>query len=143
MPVEDPCNGVHLPRMKRREMDALGAGKCRRFPDSSQDFEWCALFALALMTGMIPNEYLEMKWSNIDWQRGAASVYRTIHVSRGEPGDRPQLLHSAAFVWVRRCIEPVAYQTCTARIEGAPVFPSMTLTFKTASIFRFEKSFPT
>ena len=42
-----------------------------------------------------------------------------------------------------RDIEPVDYQACTARIEGAPVLPSITFIFKTASIFRFEKSFPT
>jgi integrase len=41
-----------------------------------------ALFALALTTGMRPSEYLALKWSDIDWQRGAASVSRTIQVSR-------------------------------------------------------------
>ena len=35
------------------------------------------------------------------------------------------------------------YQTCTARIDGAPVLPSMTLTFRTASIFLLAKSLPT
>lgn len=34
------------------------------------------------------------------------------------------------------------YQVCTAKIEGAPVFPSITLTFMTASILRFEKPLP-
>jgi hypothetical protein len=46
-------------------------------------------------------------------------------------------------LWVSRSIEPFDYQACTARIEGAPVLPSITFIFKTASIFRFEKSFPT
>jgi integrase len=30
---------------------------------------------------MRPSEYLALKWSDIDWQRGAASVSRTIQVS--------------------------------------------------------------
>lgn len=31
MLVEDPCVGVDLPRMKRREMEALSVEECRRF----------------------------------------------------------------------------------------------------------------
>jgi len=41
-----------------------------------------ALLALALTTGMRPSEYLALKWSDIDWQRGTASISRTIQVSR-------------------------------------------------------------
>ena len=37
----------------------------------------------------------------------------------------------------------VGHQTWTARIEGAPVLPSITLTFRTASILRLAKSLPT
>jgi len=40
------------------------------------------LYALALTTGMRPSEYLALKWSDIDWQRGAASVCRTIQHSK-------------------------------------------------------------
>ncbi len=36
----------------------------------------------------------------------------------------------------------LCYQVSTARIEGAPVLPSMTLSFRTTSIFRLEKFFP-
>lgn len=34
------------------------------------------------------------------------------------------------------------YRASTATIEGAPVLPSTTLTFRRASTFRFENSFP-
>lgn len=37
--------------------------------------------------------------------------------------------------------ETSGYQACTARIEGAAVFPSITFTFNTTSIFILEKSF--
>ena len=74
MLAEDPCNGVDLPRVKRVE-------ECRRFLEVAETSEWFALFALALTTGMRPSEYLALKWSDIDWQRGAASVCRTIQVS--------------------------------------------------------------
>ena len=82
MLVEDPCVGVGLPRMKRREMEALSIEECRRFLAMARETEWFALYALALTTGMRPSEYLALKWSDIDWQRGAASVCRTIQHSK-------------------------------------------------------------
>jgi len=68
--------------MKRREMEALSVDECRRFLAAARETEWFALYALALTTGMRPSEYLALKWSDIDWQRGAASVCRTIQHSK-------------------------------------------------------------
>ncbi len=62
MLVEDPCAGVDLPRMKRREMEALSVDECRRFLAVARESEWFGLFALALTTGMRPSEYLALKW---------------------------------------------------------------------------------
>jgi integrase len=78
---EDPCVGVDLPRMKRREMEALSVEECRRFLAVARESHWFGLFALALTTGMRPSEYLALKWSDIDWQRGTASVCRTIQIT--------------------------------------------------------------
>jgi integrase len=82
MLADDPCVGVDLPRMKRREMEALSVEECRRFLAVARETEWFALYALALTTGMRPSEYLALKWSDIDWHRGAASVCRTIQHSK-------------------------------------------------------------
>jgi integrase len=82
MLAEDPCAVVDLPRVKHKEMDALSVEECRRFLVVAAESEWHALLALALTTGMRPSEYLALKWSDIDWQRGTASVSRTIQVSR-------------------------------------------------------------
>ncbi len=68
--------------MKRREMEALSVEECRRFLQVARETEWFALYALALTTGMRPSEYLALKWGDIDWQRGAASVCRTIQHSK-------------------------------------------------------------
>jgi integrase len=81
MLAEDPCAGVDLPRVKRKEMEALSVEECRQFLAVAAESEWHALLALALTTGMRPSEYLALKWSDIDWQRGTASVSRTIQVS--------------------------------------------------------------
>ncbi len=81
MPMEDPRVGVDLPRMKPREMEALSLEECRRFLAVAKASRWFGLFALALTTGMRPSEYLALKWSDVDWQRGAASICRTIQIA--------------------------------------------------------------
>ena len=60
MLAEDPRVGVDLPRMKRREMEALSVEECRRFLVAARGTEWFALYALALTTGMRPSEYLAL-----------------------------------------------------------------------------------
>jgi integrase len=81
MLAEDPCVGVDLPPKQQREMEALSVEECKRFLAVAKDSRWFALSALALTSGMRPSEYLALKWSDIDWHRGAASVCRTIQVS--------------------------------------------------------------
>jgi integrase len=81
MLMEDPCVGVDLPHMKPREMAALSLEECRRFLAVARASRWFGLFALAMTTGMRPSEYLALKWSDVDWQRGAASVCRTIQIA--------------------------------------------------------------
>ena len=67
MLAEDPCDGVDLPRVKRKEMEALSVEECRGFLEVAEKSEWFPLLALALTTGMHPSEYLALKWSDIDW----------------------------------------------------------------------------
>jgi len=54
------------------------------FLEVAEKSEWFPVLALALTTGMRPSEYLALKWTDIDWQRGTASVCRTIQVSGAE-----------------------------------------------------------
>ena len=79
--AEDPCVGVDLPPLQRREMEALSVDECKRFLAVARESKWFALFALALTSGMRPSEYLALIWSDVDWQRGTASICRTIQVS--------------------------------------------------------------
>ena len=99
MLCEDPCTGVALPRIKPREMEALSVEECRRFLAVARESRWFGLFALALTTGMRPSEYLALKWSDIDWQRGTASVSRTIQeTSSGWTFDDTKRKHSRRVV---------------------------------------------
>ena len=99
--------------MKRREMEALSVGECRRFLAAARETEWFALYALALTTGMRPSEYLALKWSDIDWQRGAASVCRTIQ-------------HSKAGVSVKVISNQLGHASISFTLERySPVLPSI------------------
>ena len=49
MLAEDPCVGVDLPRVKRKEMEALSVEECRRFLEVAEKSEWFPLLALALL----------------------------------------------------------------------------------------------
>jgi hypothetical protein len=40
---EDPCTGVDLPRVKRKEMEALSVHECRRFLEVAEKSEWYPL----------------------------------------------------------------------------------------------------
>ena len=56
--------------------------ECWRFLDVARQTDWYALFDLALTTGMRPCEYPALRWGDIDWSRGAASVGRTIQLTK-------------------------------------------------------------
>jgi integrase len=66
MLAEDPCVGVDLSRVKRKEMEAPSVEECRRFLDVAERSEWFPILALALTTGMRPSEYLALKWTDVN-----------------------------------------------------------------------------
>jgi integrase len=76
--AQDPTDGAQLPRLQRREVCVLRAEQCRAFLEVSLKTYYGPVFALALTTGMRPSEYLALKWQDIDWDRGTASVVRTL-----------------------------------------------------------------
>lgn len=70
--------------MKRKEMEALSVDECHKFHAVAEKSEWFPLLALALTTGMRPSEDLALKWTDLDWRRGTASLCRTIQVAESE-----------------------------------------------------------
>lgn len=61
-------------------MEALSVEECRRFLTVARESHWFGPLALALTAGMRPSEYLALRWRDIDWQRGTASVCRTVQI---------------------------------------------------------------
>lgn len=81
--VRNPCEAVELPRMTRREMKALSPEQTARFLSASVDDDYHALFVFAITTGMRPEEYLSLKWTDLDLEAGTATVTRTLVWRKG------------------------------------------------------------
>src|SRR5260221_3110335 len=83
MLARNPCEAVDLPRTERREMQALSPEETGRFLAKASEDEFGTLFGFALVTGMRPEEYLALKWSDIDFDARTASVTRTLVRRKG------------------------------------------------------------
>jgi integrase len=83
MLARNPCDAVELPRMERKEMQALSPNEVTEFLSAAQCDEHGTLFAFAIATGMRPEEYLALKWSDVDLDARTATVTRTIVWRKG------------------------------------------------------------
>lgn len=82
--LADPTVGVQLPRDQGTEMSVLTTDQARLFLKTASRSSQACLFAVALTTGMRPSEYLALCWSDIDWDRGTASIVRTVQKVEGQ-----------------------------------------------------------
>jgi integrase len=83
MLARNPCVAVELPRQARREMLAFSPKEAGRFLKAAAEDVYGTLFTFALATGMRPEEYLALKWSDLDLQKGMATVVRTLIWRKG------------------------------------------------------------
>ncbi len=83
MLARNPCDVVELPRMIRREMLAFSPEEAMRFLKSAAADSHGTLFGFALATGMRPEEYLALKWSDVDLESGTATIRRTLVWRKG------------------------------------------------------------
>jgi integrase len=74
--LNDPTQGVELPREQCREMFVLTTEQARSFLRTALHSPQGCIFAVALTTGMRPSEYLALCWRDIDWDRGTISVVK-------------------------------------------------------------------
>jgi integrase len=79
----NPCSAVELPRAAQREMQAFSPDEATRFLTEAANDIHGIIFCFALATGMRPEEYLALKWSDIDLVKGTATVQRTLVLRAG------------------------------------------------------------
>lgn len=83
MLARNPCEAVELPRMVRNEMQAFSPAQAQKFLEAAKDDKHGIVFAFALATGMRPEEYLALRWSDVDLEKGTATVQRTLIWRKG------------------------------------------------------------
>jgi integrase len=82
----NPAQHVELPRRKRKEMRALSPEKATRFLEAAKDDRHGIIFACALATGARPEEYMALKWSDVEWQKGSITIQRVLCWRRQKGG---------------------------------------------------------
>jgi integrase len=63
-----------LPRQQKKEMNAFSPETAKRFLEAAENDKHGLVFSLALVSGMRPEEYLALKWSDIDFSKHTATV---------------------------------------------------------------------
>lgn len=74
----NPCTGADLPKKAHAEMKAFSREEAKRFLAAAKQDRLGLLFKFALESGMRPEEYLGLKWSDLDFEKATATVQRTM-----------------------------------------------------------------
>lgn len=83
MLIHNPCAAIGLPRAERREMNAFAPKDAEGFLKAAKGNDHGVIFAFALATGMRPEEYLGLKWLDLDLDKGMAIVRRALVRRKG------------------------------------------------------------
>ena len=78
MLARNPAELVELPKVPHKEQQVLAPEEATRFLRTAATMPHGLIFEFALLTGMRPEEYLGLKWEDMDFQRGTASIKRAL-----------------------------------------------------------------
>jgi integrase len=76
--VKNPCDYAELPKQVKDETKAFSPQEASLFLQHAKNNKHSLIFELALLTGMRPEEYLALRWSDIDLKSGIATVQRVL-----------------------------------------------------------------
>jgi integrase len=74
----NPSDLVELPKVPHKERRVLSPDEAAEFLKAADTMPHGLIFEFALLTGMRPEEYLALQWSDIDFERGTAQVRRAL-----------------------------------------------------------------
>lgn len=80
---ENPCNYVELPKKEKKEIKVFSVDEAQRFLAAAAENDRGLVFEFALLTGARPEEYLALKWSDVDFQRSVVTFQRTLLWRKG------------------------------------------------------------
>lgn len=74
----NPAEYVELPKVQHTERRVLIPDEAIAFIEVADEMKHGLIFEFALLSGMRPEEYLALKWSDLDFERGTAQVRRAL-----------------------------------------------------------------
>lgn len=74
----NPSDLVELPKVPHKERRVLSPDEAAEFLKAAAVMPHGLIFEFALITGMRPEEYLALQWSDVDFERGTAQVRRAL-----------------------------------------------------------------
>jgi integrase len=81
--LRNPAHGVRLPRKEHFEMRFFDEHQVMQFLQAAKGSRYEALYHLAVKTGMRQGELLGLKWSDLDWKKGALRIRRQLQRVNG------------------------------------------------------------
>lgn len=82
--LRNVCDAVEPPRVRPPELTTWTAAEARAFLDGTARDDLAGLWEATLLTAMRLGEFLALRWEDVDLERGAIAVRRT--VTRDEDG---------------------------------------------------------
>jgi integrase len=79
----NPADFVELPKVPHVERRVLLPEEAQKFIKASETMPHGLVFEFALLSGMRPEEYLALKWADLDFERGTAQVRRALVRHKG------------------------------------------------------------
>lgn len=76
--VRNPADLVELPKVPYKERRVLAPDEAVKFIRAAELLPHGLIFEFALLSGMRPEEYLALQWSDIDFERGIATIQRAL-----------------------------------------------------------------
>ncbi|MFN2532100.1 MAG: tyrosine-type recombinase/integrase [Pyrinomonadaceae bacterium] len=74
----NPSDFVELPKVPHKDRRVLSADEALSFLKAAEIMPNGLIFEFALLTGMRPEEYLAIRWSDVDFKRCTAQVQRAL-----------------------------------------------------------------
>jgi len=76
---ENPCKHVELPVWDRKEARYLTPEQTQAFLAAARQDKWYIAFLIAVETGARPNEYLALRWNDVNFDERSVRICRSLY----------------------------------------------------------------